>query len=255
MLHTLLVLAIAPAIFFLWFFYSRDKYEKEPLRMVLLTFFLGMFSIIPAIILEEIGFYLIPESDYVFVILIHSFITIGLSEELCKLCAMIPSFRSIEFNEVMDGIVYGASAALGFATIENIFYVLDGGVSTGILRAIFSIPSHALNGVVMGYFIGLAKFNEAKRLKLIVTGLGLSVILHGFWDFFSMTGLMLGILILYIIGWSLFFRYRKLALKKSFFRNKYCVKCGSTLNKEYKYCIKCGELMNPNYKVSTKKII
>lgn len=254
MLYTLLVLAIAPAIFFLWFFYSRDKYEKEPLRMVLLTFFLGMFSIIPAIILEEIGFYLIPESDYAYVILIHSFITIGLSEELCKFCAMIPSFRSIEFNEVMDGIVYGASAALGFATIENIFYVLDGGVSTGILRAIFSIPSHALNGVVMGYFIGLAKFNEAKRLKLIVTGLGLSVILHGFWDFFSMTGLMLGILILYIIGWSLFFRYRKLALKKSFFRIKYCVKCGATLNKEYKYCIKCGELMNPNYKVSTNII-
>lgn len=240
MSYTLLILAIAPAIFFLWFFHSRDRYEKEPLKKVLLTYFLGMISVVPAILLEELGSQLIPESDDLSTILIYSFIIIGFSEEFCKFCAMIPSFRSIEFNEVMDGIVYGASAALGFATVENIFYVLEGGVSTGILRALLSVPSHALDGAVLGFFIGLAKFNKAKRVRLIISGLVLSIILHGLWDFFSMTGIVFGVLIVYILGWSLFIKFRKLALKKSFFRTKYCSNCGMSLNREYRFCIKCG---------------
>lgn len=241
MLHILLILAIAPAVFFLWFFYSRDKYEKEPLRMVFSTYLLGMVSVIPAILLEELGSLIIPSSNDLFTTIIYAFLIVGLSEEFSKLSATIPSFRSMEFNEVMDGIVYGASAALGFATIENIFYVLNGGVATGILRAILSVPGHALDGVVLGYFLGLAKFNESKRIRFILYGLTLSVVLHGLWDFFSLTGMIFGVLGVYLIGWLLFFRYKKSALKASVFKKKYCIYCGYALNQEDRYCIKCGE--------------
>lgn len=242
MFHILLVLAIAPALFFLWFFYSRDKYEKEPLRIIFFTYVLGMMSVIPAIILETIGSAILPLSDHIFSIFIHSFIIISLSEEFSKLLATLPAFRSAHFNETMDGIVYGASAALGFATIENLFYVLEGGIATGILRAILTVPGHALDGVVLGYFLGLAKFNRAKRGRLILTGLGLSTILHGFWDFFSFTGIIIGVIVIYLIGWSLFYRYRRLALKTSIFRKVYCIHCGTQLKTDYQYCLKCGRI-------------
>ncbi len=242
MLYILLVLAIAPGLFFLWFFYSRDKYEKEPLRIIFLTFLLGMASIIPAIIFEMIGSVIFPLSSSIFSILIHSFLIISLSEEFSKFLAMIPAFRSIHFNEKMDGIVYGAAAALGFATIENLFYVLEGGFTTGILRAILTVPGHALDGVVLGYFLGLARFDRSNRSTLIITGLGLSTILHGFWDFFSLTGMIVGVIAIYLIGWSLFFKYRRLALKTSMLREVYCIYCGTQLKNDYQYCLKCGRM-------------
>lgn len=242
MLYILLILAIAPALFFLWFFYSRDKYEKEPLRIIFFTYVLGMISVIPAIILETIGSAILPPTESILSIIIHSFIIIGLSEEFSKLLATLPAFRSIHFNETMDGIVYGASAALGFATIENLFYVLEGGVATGILRAILTVPGHALDGAILGYFLGLAKFNRARRGRLIITGLGLSTILHGFWDFFSLTGIIIGVIVVYLIGWSLFFKYRRLSLKTSIFRKDYCIYCGTQLINDYRYCLKCGRI-------------
>ncbi len=242
MLYILLVLAIAPGLFFLWFFYSRDKYEKEPLRIIFLTYLMGMASIIPALIFEMIGSVVFPLSSSIFSIFIHSFLIISLSEEFSKFLAMIPAFRSIHFNEKMDGIVYGAAAALGFATIENLFYVLEGGFTTGILRAILTVPGHALDGVVLGYFLGLARFDRSNRNTLIITGLGLSTILHGFWDFFSLTGMIIGVIVIYLIGWSLFFKYRKLALKTSIFRKVYCIYCGTQLKNAYQYCLKCGRI-------------
>jgi RsiW-degrading membrane proteinase PrsW (M82 family) len=241
MSFVLLVLAIAPAVFFLWFFYSRDKYEKEPLRKVLSTYFLGMTSVIPAIVIEEIFSGIFPLTNELPIIILHSFIFIGLIEECCKASAIIPAFRSIEFNETMDGIVYSTSAALGFATVENIFYVIDGGITTGILRAILSVPGHALNGVIFGYFLGLAKFNKEKRISLIFVGLLLSTLLHGFWDLFSFSGVFFGVVGIYIIGWILFFKYRKRALYLSIFKRKYCLYCGNSLNKNDLFCDKCGE--------------
>ena len=186
--------------------------------MVFSTYLLGMIAIIPAIFLEVLGSILFPSFDGIFSFLVYTFIIIALTEEFCKLLAMMPAYKSKKFNEVMDGIVYGASAALGFATVENIFYVLEGGVATGILRAILSVPGHALDGVIIGYFLGLAKFNSSKRKMLILSGLVLSTVLHGFWNFFSMSGIFLGVIFIYLLGWLFFFKYKKSALKASVFR-------------------------------------
>ena len=60
-------------------------------------------------------------------------------------------------------IVYAVFSSLGFACIENILYVLSGGVGIAILRAILSVPGHMCFGVIMGYFLSQAKVNQVKQ--------------------------------------------------------------------------------------------
>ena len=53
--------------------------------------------------------------------------------------------------------------AMGFATIENVIFVMEGGVTTGIVRMFSTVPAHATFAVIMGYYLGKAKFNEKKK--------------------------------------------------------------------------------------------
>jgi len=182
----LLVLAIAPGLFFLWFFWVRDKYEREPARLLLATFFLGVLSIIPTLILETIGGLVVPapkEGASIIQTLLYYFIVIAFAEEFMKFLAVrAKAYRSKEFNEVMDGIVYSSAAALGFATVENILYVLSSGVGVGLLRAVLSVPGHALDSSMFGYFLGLAKFGRQRKAGLVWAGLLLATVFHGLWD-------------------------------------------------------------------------
>ena len=88
-----------------------------------------------------------------------------------------------EFNEPFDGIVYAVMVSMGFAATENIFYVLEGGYQTALLRAFTAVPAHATFGILMGYYMGKAKFSNNK-IVLNLTGLLLAIIFHGAYDFF-----------------------------------------------------------------------
>jgi hypothetical protein len=164
----LLVLAVAPGLFFTWFFYVRDKYEKEPKSLIIVTFILGMLSIVPALFLSLFLGVIFPDVGGFFQILLHYLVVVALVEEVAKFSAVLRAYQSSEFDEIMDGMVYSATAALGFATVENVFYVLSGGLQTGILRAILSVPGHGLNGSMMGYYLGRAKLNEGRRVRLLL---------------------------------------------------------------------------------------
>lgn len=184
----LLLLALAPAAAVIWYIYGRDKYEKEPVRLLVLSFFLGVISIFPAIIGsglgEAFGFSL---SENIFITFAHAFIAVALSEELAKfLFLRYIMFNRKEFNEPFDGIIYAVMIGMGFAAFENILYVSDGGYHTAILRAFTAVPAHAAFGVIMGYFVGLAKFNPKNRQRLLLTGLFWAVVAHGAYDFFLM---------------------------------------------------------------------
>ena len=67
-------------------------------------------------------------------------------------------WKERNFNEKFDGIVYAVYIALGFAGIENIVYAFTGGVGVGLVRALTAVAAHALFGVVMGFYFGLAGF-------------------------------------------------------------------------------------------------
>lgn len=78
--------------------------------------------------------------------------------------------------------------SLGFAALENIFYVADNGAGVGILRAILSVPGHALWGIFMGYQLGLAKFVPAERPKRLLLAFIIPFIGHGIYDFLLTVG-------------------------------------------------------------------
>jgi len=181
----LVALAIAPSIAIILFVYFRDKYEKEPLRILVWCFIFGILSIIPAILIELApGFSQEDISNNMLITLVYAFLFVGLGEEFSKYFFIrVYAFRKKDFNEPFDGIIYSLMVSMGFATAENIFYVLDGGLSTGMMRMFTAVPAHAAFGILMGYYIGLAKFRK-NRFFYLLTALLMAAIAHGAYDFF-----------------------------------------------------------------------
>ncbi|NMB79439.1 MAG: PrsW family intramembrane metalloprotease [Methanomicrobiales archaeon] len=171
----LLFLAIAPAVFIFLYIYAKDRYEPEPLHLVLWIFFLGCLCTIPAGIVEVF----FPED------IVTSSVVAPVVEETAKfLVVFLFVYRHAEFDEPMDGIVYATAAALGFATVENIFYVLDGGLAVGILRALLSVPGHVIFSCIWGAALGIAKFRpKEQETGIILTGLFGAILLHGIFNF------------------------------------------------------------------------
>jgi RsiW-degrading membrane proteinase PrsW (M82 family) len=192
----LLVLAVAPAVFILWYVYRKDSYEPEPLRLVTLVFLLGGLSVIPAAVIE----YPFPQG------IITSSVVAPFVEEMIKFCVVFFFVYHLpEFDEPMDGMMYAAAAGLGFAAVENIFYVLEGGIAVGILRAIASVPGHMVFSCVWGYTLGIAKFRAGSaRAPLVITGLAGSVLLHGIFNFslevYEVAGLVFILVLLIPLG-------------------------------------------------------
>lgn len=183
----LLALAIAPGIFISLFIYFKDRYKKEPLGLLILTFILGMLSIIPALIIET-GLTKPVErimGKGVLYTAVFSYIIVALSEEGSKFLVLrYYAFRRRAFDDPFDGIVYSVMVGMGFATLENIGYVMQHGWVTGITRMFLSVPAHATFAVLMGYHIGLAKFDPEWRNKYFALAIFWPVLFHGTFDFF-----------------------------------------------------------------------
>ena len=160
MINNLLFISIAPVFIIAFYVYYRDKYEKEPFSVLLKALFTGILIILPIVIIERILTLFSEDMEDLQNAAYTAFIVAGLTEEGMKYLAFYVFFwRNKNFNEKFDGIVYAVFIALGFAAIENIFYVLIGGYGIGILRALTAVPAHALFGTMMGYHFGLARFN------------------------------------------------------------------------------------------------
>lgn len=180
----LLHLSILPVVLLLLYIYFQDKYEKEPFGLLLLAFFGGMIAI-PMDLLLVSFFNALLHADSIF---FSAFFEAGFCEELCKFIILFLFFWwSKNFNEHMDGIVYAVFVGLGFACVENILYVFQGGIGTGIVRAILSVPGHFLFAVVMGYFLSLAKFGKERRFTYLLLSLFCAAFVHGLFDWILMT--------------------------------------------------------------------
>jgi protease PrsW len=219
MIPALLILAISPGIAIVLFIYFRDKYEREPFGMIVSCFFLGFLTIIPPIFIE-LAFerfnpeHLPPPSS--FEIFMYAFMIVGLSEELSKflLLRTFP-YNTQQFNEPFDGIVYSVVISMGFATAENIFYVMQSGAGTGFLRMFTAVPGHAAFGVIMGYFVGLSKFRQ-HNFGLLLAGLVMAVIAHGFYDYFLFQVDVPGLSILAFVclGLAIFLSFRAISIHR-----------------------------------------
>jgi RsiW-degrading membrane proteinase PrsW (M82 family) len=198
----LIALAIAPCLAIILFTYYRDKYEKEPKGLLFLSFLLGVLSIIPAFFLELFLWDIPVINDSAF---LKATIGTGYVEELCKLffILILPYWRKA-FNEPLDGIIYAVMVSMGFATTENIMYVVNGGWGVGVMRIFTAVPAHAMFAVVMGYFIGLAKFRHKHTVLFIFFGYFIAGLFHGLYDYFlfeqNIPGIWLGAFVSLIVG-------------------------------------------------------
>lgn len=201
--------AIVPSLLLLWYVYAKDK-NPEPRGLLMKTFLLGAFICIPvvpvAMMLEAMGKGMavgIWGSAFV-----QGFLGAGIPEEFFKFLVLrLYVWRQPHFDEPLDGVVYGATASLGFATLENILYVGEHGMGTAVLRALTAVPGHAFTGVVMGAFVGRARFAEPEqRTGMLWAGLGSAMLLHGSYDAFLFTGsgyAFLALLVLFIeVRWG-----------------------------------------------------
>lgn len=187
----LLALAIAPGIAICLFIYFKDKYNREPLGVLILSFFLGILSIIPAIIIQLALTKPVERimGQGILYTAVFSYLIVALSEEGSKYLALrYGPYRRKSFDDPFDGIVYAVVVSMGFATLENIMYVTNHGIGTGILRMFLSVPAHATFGVLMGYHLGLAKFIPAQKKKYMFLAIFWPVLFHGTFDFFLFVG-------------------------------------------------------------------
>ena len=186
----LLLLALAPAIILMIYVYFRDKYEKEPISLILKGVLLGAIIIFPVGLLEN---YLLPFGKAYAPIAKAAwdgFVVAGAIEEAFKFfMVFILIWRNPNFNEKFDGIVYAVSVALGFAAVENLFYVFSGNsMQVGLLRAFTAVPGHTIFGIVMGFYLGLARFSAKGRGKYLLMAFLVPWMLHGIYDFMIMSG-------------------------------------------------------------------
>ncbi|MEZ4827398.1 MAG: PrsW family glutamic-type intramembrane protease [Bacteroidia bacterium] len=192
----LLALALAPVVFIFTYVYLRDEYEREPLKYLIISFLLGVMIAFPVVFIGEMlssATGISNEAESPGELFIYAFFVVALTEELMKyLVLRYYNYPHKEFDEPYDGIMYAVAVSLGFAAIENILYVFtsDGGLETGLLRMFTAVPAHAVFGVIMGYFVGRAKFLGEngnpwlERMK----GLAGAVFLHGLYDYFLFLG-------------------------------------------------------------------
>ncbi|TNF39762.1 MAG: PrsW family intramembrane metalloprotease [Bacteroidetes bacterium] len=186
----LIVLSLAPVFIIAGYVYFRDKYEKEPIRLLVLSLFFGALIVIPIMFVGQF----FDSFTSLFTGFIASawkaFVVAAFTEELFKFLALyLLIWKSREFNDKFDGIVYAVFVSLGFAAVENLLYVLGSGYGTGIMRAVTAVPAHAVFGITMGFYFGMAKFYEKQQYQLKIKALFYPMILHGTYNFILFTGI------------------------------------------------------------------
>lgn len=187
----LFIIAIIPAIIIMLGIYLSDRHDKEPIKLLFFTYVLGALAVIPSIVVEEvlIRFNIFPG---IFGAFFNAFIVAGLTEEYFKRLVVLKyPYKTKYFNEKLDGIVYCVFASMGFATVENIIYVVyryTNNPFIGLYRGIFSVPAHGIFGITMGYYLSLARFDQdlRRKRKNMRKSLYMPLIMHGIFDFILM---------------------------------------------------------------------
>ena len=199
-----LLITIVPSLIILFYFFISDKF-KEPRGTIALVFAMGVLVCFPAGIINN--FMIENFADIISEDLTHSFLAPAWSEEILKFLILYTIvLRRNEFNEPMDGIVYGVVASLGFATYENYDYVFRlaetwdiAPSQMAIWRSYSAVPMHGLNGCIMGFYFGKYAFTAEK--KYLVLSLLAPFLLHGFYNFLGhpFHYSILGIMIIYAL--------------------------------------------------------
>ena len=191
----LMALAILPGLLLIIYVYTKDKVEKEPIGVILKLVVFGAISCFLAGYVNTFRAASIPYQPGTLEYALNiSFLVAAVDEEILKFLALrLGSWNTRAFNYRFDGVVYGLSAAVGFAVLENITYVAQYGFSTAIVRAFTAVPLHAFCGVFMGVFYSYSKKSsilgrKADTIVYTVLSLLVPMLIHGTYDTFAFLG-------------------------------------------------------------------
>ena len=200
-------IVLVPGILWGWVFYHAQRYKKVYLPLLLVLFLGGMACGMLALVLNHaVEKYTLfwPEAPLPQIIVLGKSIPllssgfwflVGINEEFSKLLVLLAVvFPSRHLEDSFDGILYAAIVSVGFATMENFYYLDQFGVAVVATRTVITIPAHAFMSVPMGYFVAKSrialdfskeiKFRYFLPMATIFQGWLISAFLHGLYDFF-----------------------------------------------------------------------
>lgn len=185
--------AVLPAVFLGLYIWRKDPHP-EPFRWVWRAFLAGMLICIPVALVEQYIHALLfgaGEPTTLFGSTTMAFFVAAAPEEGAKLLALwLLLRRNPQFDENFDGIVYAVFVSLGFATVENIGYVVMSGeawMATAIMRALLAVPGHYAFAIMMGYYYAIYHFVDPSRKSAAKVFL-VPFVAHGVYDSIAMSG-------------------------------------------------------------------
>ncbi len=206
-MRILFAAAVLPALALLILVYRADRSEKEPVGLLFKLLGFGALAALPAMAVELIGDKLLlgiySEDDIMYNLLFHFVFVAGAEEGFKLLFLRVGSWKNPAFNYRFDGVVYAVFVSLGFALLENILYVFQGGLSTALMRAVTAIPGHACFGVFMGVWYAMAKQHEREGSRAaaswdMLMAFLVPLLLHGLYDYLLTVGTV-GAFIIFIV--------------------------------------------------------
>lgn len=189
-MHLLIIAALAPVAVLLWQILRRDAANPEPPRMLAKAFLYGMISTAVTFVLlpftEALGDLIVLNDTALSVAFKQAFFSAALPEEGAKLLMLWLLLRNNSyFDERFDGIVYAVCVGMGFAAVENVLYLFnnyDSWLSVGIARALFAVPGHFFDAVIMGYYYSHYHFGTRRNPATKALILAAPVVAHGIYD-------------------------------------------------------------------------
>ncbi len=180
-----LISSITPVVIFMFLIYKKDSI-KEPIGLLMKSFFGGFLTIIIDLILVKlispigVGFSSAFGKSF-----FDAFLQAGFPEEFSKFIILYwIVWKHKDFDQHFDGIIYAVFVSMGFALVENLLYVYQGGMSVALARAVLAVPGHGFFGVAMGYYFSLAKFHTGpKKNEFLAKCFFVPAILHSLYDF------------------------------------------------------------------------
>jgi len=190
-MNLLLAAAVVPGLFLIYYVYQQDKIEKEPIGLLVRLGLWGAVGVFVAMAVENLligGLEFFFDKKSTVFLLLENFLGVALVEEYVKYRALKKAWNHPAFDYRFDAIVYSVAVGMGFAILENIFYVFENGFEVAIMRACTSLPGHCIFAIYMGYYFGEAKMCEvtgnSKGMSSNLTqALWMPTMLHGFFDY------------------------------------------------------------------------